>query len=75
MVAASVIPPQERKGFHLFLLKIVNLKIGMLQWIWFYFLLKSTKIYTQFSRVPTQLKPGRYSMIVFFRGYIAEVEG
>ena len=56
MVASSVIPPQERKSFNLFLFKHLNvdLKIGLflLQWIWFYFLLKSTKIFKQFSRVP-----------------------
>ena len=54
LVAASVIPPQERKSFHLFFLKHLNVdlktELFLLQWIWFYFL-KSTYIYKQFFRV------------------------
>ena len=46
MLAASVIPPQERKRFYLFLLKHLNvdlkIEVFLLQWIWFYFQLKST---------------------------------
>ena len=55
MVAASVIPPQEGKSFYLFLFMHLNvdlkIELFLLQWIWLYFLLKSTKIYEQFSRV------------------------
>ena len=55
MVAASVTPPQERKTFHLFLLKHLNvdlkIELFLLQWIWLYFQLKSAYIYKQFSRV------------------------
>ena len=43
MVAASVIPLQERKSFHLILLTHVNvnlkIELFLLQWIWLYFLL------------------------------------
>ena len=55
MVVASVIPLQERKSFHLFFLKHLNedlkIELFLLQWLWLYFLLKSTYIYNQFSRV------------------------
>ena len=48
MVAASVIPLKERKSFHHFLLKHLNLELKielfLLQWMWLNFLLKSTCI-------------------------------
>ena len=55
MVTAFVIPPQERKGFHLFLLKHLNvdlkIELFLLQWIWLYFLFKSTSSFLEFYTV------------------------
>ena len=74
MVATSVILPQERKSFHLFLLKHLNvdlkIELFLLQWIWLYFLYKSTSSFLEFYTVETGLL-----FDVFFRGCIAEVEG
>ena len=75
MVAASVILPQEQKNCtDLFLLKHLNvdlkIELFLLQWVWLYFLLKSTSSFLEFYTAETRLL-----FDVFFRGYIAEVEG
>ena len=78
MVAASVIPPHERKRFHRFLFKHLNvdLKIelhfcyneyGSISYI---NLLISTSNFLEFYTAEA-----RSLFDVFFRGYIAEVKG
>ena len=63
MMAASVILPQKQKSFHLFLLKHLivdlNIELFLLQWIWLYFLLKSTSSFLEFCTIETT---GRYLM-------------
>ena len=78
MVAASVIPPQERKSFHLFLLKHLNVDFKILNdfcyngygSISYLNLLKSASSFLEFCTVET-----RSLFDVFFRGYMAEVAG
>ena len=66
MVAASVVLLQERKSCHLFL--FFHFCYNGYGSISYFNLLKSTSSFLEFYTV-------RLSFDVFFRGYIAEVEG